>query len=205
MATGTGHVLIDTGGPKSRRELEGALAGAGCQAGGLQLIVLTHGDFDHIGNAAYLRTGFGATIAMHRDDSGMAERGDMFWNRKAGSALIRALAPLLFRFGQANRFVPDLYVEDGLSLAAHGLEATVLSIPGHSKGCIGILTAAGDLFCGDLFDNTKGPALNAIMDDPAAAEASIQKLRNCAIRTVYPGHGRPFAMEQLPFARPAGI
>jgi hydroxyacylglutathione hydrolase len=51
------------------------------------LIVITHGDFDHIGNAAYLRQKFGAKIAMHADDVGMAERGDMFWNRKKGNRL----------------------------------------------------------------------------------------------------------------------
>ena len=54
-----------------------------------------------------------------------------------------------------------------------------------------------NLFCGDLFDNTENPALNSIMDDPEAADVSVEKLRSFAINTVYPGHGRSFAMEQL--------
>ena len=108
----SGYLLIDTGGSNARSELESTLQSAGCQPGNLKLIVLTHGDFDHIGNAAYLREKFGAKIAMHEDDCGMAERGDMFWNRKSGNALIRILAPILFRFGTSNRFRPDVCLAD---------------------------------------------------------------------------------------------
>jgi len=73
----------------------------------------------------------------------------------------------------------------------------VLSIRGHSKGSIGILTENGALFCGDLLENTKGPAENSIMDDRAACKASIEKLANLPVETVYPGHGAPFSMAQF--------
>lgn len=195
VGTGAGYVLIDTGGSNQRSELERELESLGCEPGNLKLIVITHGDFDHTGNAAYLREKLGSKIAMHKDDSGMAERGDMFWNRKSGNTVIKMLAPILFSFGKANRFKPDLSIEDGYAFAQYGFDATALTIPGHSKGSIGILTASGDLFCGDLFDNTHEPALNSIIDDLAAADASIEKLSRFAINTVYPGHGRPFPME----------
>ena len=70
IETGAGYVLIDTGGSNSRKELVRELESAGCKPGLLKLIVLTHGDFDHTGNAAYLRNTFGGKIAMHMDDSG---------------------------------------------------------------------------------------------------------------------------------------
>jgi len=193
----TGYILIDTGVSNKRTDLEKKFESAGCLPGQLKLIVLTHGDFDHIGNAAYLRQKFGAKIAMHADDAGMAERGNMFWNRQKGNRLIRVLAPILFRFGAANRFQPDVVVEDGIDLSAYGFDAKVLSIPGHSKGSIGILTAGGNLLCGDLFANTDRPALNSIMDDLAAAQASIEKLKGLGIDTVYPGHGGPFPMKVI--------
>ena len=197
VETGTGYVLIDTGGSNKRSDLESKLKSEGCDPGNLKLIVLTHGDFDHIGNAAYLRTKFGAKIAMNKGDSGMAERGDMFWNRKSGSTLIKMIAPILFRFGKSNRFEPDLYIEDGYNLSDYGFNATVLTIPGHSKGSIGILTAGGDLLCGDLFDNTGKPVLNSIMDDLTAANASVEKLKSFVINTVYPGHGNPFFLPMV--------
>ena len=197
-----GFLLVDTGGSNARRELEAALSQAGCQPGDLKLIVLTHGDFDHTGNAAYLRRKFVARIAMHPDDAGMAERGDMFWNRKKGSPLFRLFAALLFRFGPENRFTADLWLKDGDDLSPHGFPATVLSIPGHSKGSLGVLTASGDLLSGDLFDNTHSPVLNAIMDNLEAAHSSVSKLSQMTIHTVYPGHGKPFPMEDYSFTNP---
>ena len=197
VKTDTGFVLIDTGASNKRAELESALASAGCKPGNLDLIILTHGDFDHISNAAYLADKFGTRIAMHKDDVGMAEHGDMFWNRSSGNALIRILAPIFYRFRKANRFRPDIYIEEGYDFSEHGFEAQALSIPGHSKGSIGLLTVGSDLFCGDLLENSGQPATNSIMDDSAACEASIQKLHGFEINTVYPGHGSPFPMDSF--------
>ena len=192
-----GFVLIDTGGAGARRALLQALAQGGCGQGSLRLILLTHGDFDHTGNAGYLRVAFGAPIAMHREDAAMGERGDMFAGRKQPNSLVRALVPLFTGFGKSERFAPDLCFDEGDDLSRYGLEATVLWLPGHSHGSIGVLTAGGQLFCGDLLENTKGPALNSLMDDRAAGQASVERLRAMAVGTVYPGHGEPFGMEAL--------
>lgn len=192
-----GFILIDTGTKNRRNKLEKELANAGCQPGALKLIILTHGDFDHIGNAAYLRKKFATQIAMHRDDLGMAQYGDMYWNRKSSNALVRKLAPILFRFSKSERFEADLYIDEGYDFSPSGLDAQAIYIPGHSKGSIGVLTSAGDLFCGDLLENTGKPSFNALMDDPATAQASLQKLKSLDIHTVYPGHGKPFLMEEL--------
>jgi len=195
IKTDKSFILIDTGFSNKRTYLEKELENAGCKPGNLKLIVITHGDFDHTGNAAYLREKYGAKIAMQYDDSGMVERGDMFWNRKKGNILIRMIAPILFGFGKSERFKPDLYVEEGYNLSGYGFDANVLYIPGHSKGSIGILTAGGDLFCGDLFTNRDNPVLNSIMDDSAVANAGVERLKSLKINTVYPGHGKPFPME----------
>jgi len=195
IETDTCCILTDTGCSNKRTDLEKELESAGCKPGNLKLIVLTHGDFDHTGNAAYLRKKFGTKIAMHNDDSGMAERGNMFWNRKKGNILLGMIARILFGFGKKERFKPDLYIEDGYNLSEYGFDANVLHIPGHSKGSIGILTADGDLFCGDLLENTDKPVLSSIIDDLAAANASVEKLKSLKINTVYPGHGKPFPME----------
>ena len=71
----------------------------------------------------------------------------------------------------------------------------VLHIPEHSKGSIGILTSGGDLFCGDLLENTDKPDLNSNMDELAGANACVEKLKKSSIKTVYPGHSKPFPME----------
>jgi hypothetical protein len=35
------------------------------------------------------------------------------------------------------------------------------------------------------------------MDDAAAANASVEKLRSLEINTLYPGHGQPFTLDTL--------
>ncbi len=197
IETDTGYILIDTGGSNMRTDLEKELESAGCKPGYLKLIVLTHGDFDHTGNAAYLRKKFGIKIAMHNGDSEMVEHGDMFWNRKKPFILIRMMVPILFGFGKSERFKPDLYIDKGYDLSEYGFDAKVLHIPGHSKGSIGILTADGNLFCGDLLENKDNPVLNSIMDDLTEANTSVEKLKSLEINTVYPGHGKPFPMERF--------
>jgi hydroxyacylglutathione hydrolase len=195
-----GCVLIDTGLSTKRAELARALDGAGCGPGDLRLIVITHGDADHAGNAAYLRGTYGARIAMHRAEWQAVERGNMLLNRGRMPFLRRTVGGLLFRFAglhTPDRFEPDLHFEDGDDLSGHGLDATVLHLPGHSQGSVGALTADGDLFCGDLLTNLGEAKPNSLVDDPAGLEASLDRLRNLEIRTVYPGHGQPFPMELL--------
>jgi hydroxyacylglutathione hydrolase len=202
----SGFLLIDTGGANRQAELERGLESAGCRPGALKLIVLTHGDFDHSGNAAYLRQKFGARIAMHACDAGMLERGDMSWNRKKGRFLLGKVVPILFKFGKSERCKPDIYLRNGDALTEFGFDARVIALPGHSSGSIGILAAAGGsspgsdqaLFCGDLLDNTRRPVLNSIMDDLEAANASLQILKSLAIHTIYPGHGQPFPANLMP-------
>jgi hydroxyacylglutathione hydrolase len=193
--TGQGFILVDTGMTNARAQLEMALDH---HIGDLKLILLTHGDFDHAGNAAYLRGKFDAPLAMHPADAGMLENGDMFWNRKIKNPLVKKLASLFIRIRPEDECTPDILLEDGASLQDYGLEASVLNTPGHSSGSLCVLTHHADLLCGDLFTNSRGsPRLNSMLYDIEAGQASLARLRSMHIKTVYPGHGEPFEWNQL--------
>jgi hydroxyacylglutathione hydrolase len=135
----------------------------GCQSGNLKLIILTHGDFYHSGNAAYFRKKFGKQVAMHKDDSGVVERGDMLWNRNKQNIRSRMVFKLLFRLGKSDRFKPDLYINEEYDFSRYGFDCKVLEIPGHSKGSIDIFTSSGNLFCGDLLANVDKPEIWSII------------------------------------------
>ncbi len=198
-----GFVLIDTGMASQRRQLTGALERAGVRPGNLELILITHADPDHVGNAPFLRETYAAKIAMHPDEAAMIETGDATQNRKPKpdrvSSLFRAamsLGRLLPGMSQPSRFSTDLLVEEGFDLSPYGLDATIIHIPGHSRGSVGLLTKAGDLFCGDLLTFNRRIA-TPIIDDMGQYHESIARLKHMNLKTIYPGHGRPIAPEQL--------
>ena len=189
-----GFILIDTGFSSKRALLLRQLEAAGCTSGMLRLILITHGDADHAGNAAFLRAKYGAKIAMHAEDTGMVEMGDMSWNRKAKPdnmslimKVMNAMVAKRAKKGSFEKFTPDMTVADNFDLTPFGLEATVLHLPGHSKGSIGVLTKEGDLFCGDLFYNMPG---FKFIDTLADHDDSIKKLKGMTVRAIYPGHGK---------------
>jgi glyoxylase-like metal-dependent hydrolase (beta-lactamase superfamily II) len=131
-----GFVLIDSSKPEKRSELEGALTEAGCAPGTLRLIALTHGDYDHCGNAAYLREKYKTKIAMHHEDAERVHRGDWSLNMKPKPdkfGLAFRLASLFIKPGPFETFEPDVSLQDGQSLSEYGLEATVLYLPGHTR------------------------------------------------------------------------
>ncbi len=202
LETNDGFVLIDTGFTTKRAIIEKALDTAGCTSENLNFILLTHGDFDHTGNCAYFREKYGSKVVMHKEDSGMVEYGDFFYSRTSINVLVKVLFKtvvflLRMNLKKRDRFKPDIYVEEGDDLSTYGFEAKVLHFPGHSKGSIGFLTSNGDLFCGDLFENTKEPSKFSLIDNHEEYNASIEKLKQYQIKTVYPGHGKPFLLEVL--------
>ncbi len=190
------NVLVDTGYRRKRKNLVSELERAGCKPDNLKLVILTHQDFDHSGNASYVREKYNASIGMHIEDSEAVKRGDMLWNRKGRNIVTRIIMKVLlflFRTGKFEKFIPDIYLDDGDDLSAYGINATVLHLPGHSKGSIGILTAEGDLICGDLFMNFRNkPDKSSLIDDKRELLESIERLRNFEIYKIYPGHGSPF-------------
>jgi len=99
--------------------------------------------------------------------------------------------------GRAKEFTPDFYLKDGQGLKDYGLAASIIHVPGHTKGSIAVLTDAGDLFIGDTMANFKQPRWSHIIQDEKDLEQSREKLKVQNIKIVYPGHGRPFLMADL--------
>jgi hydroxyacylglutathione hydrolase len=195
-----GFVLVDTGTPEKRQALEARLTKAGCARGRLQLIVLTHGDYDHAGNAAVLRERYGAPIAMHAGDSPRVERGDWrlgFKPKPDRFSFVFKEVSRLIRVGDFEVFEPDIHLEDGQSLTGFGLDAVVLHVPGHTSGSLGILVGETELVCGDLLDGVGRPSFHFFIDDMAAARDSLERLRRLGVETVYPGHGKPFPLARV--------
>ena len=190
-------MLIDTSFTSQRKALESRLDELGLKPGNLTLIILTHGDFDHVGNAAYLRNKYNAKIAMHAGDLGMVEHGNLFASRTSRGVIMRSIVKVIMfitRMGlkKKDRFKPDIILEEGDQLLEFKFDAKIVHLPGHSKGSIGILTPENDLFCGDVFRNQTEPSTATLIDNQDEFEESLEKIKNLNPLMIYPGHGKPF-------------
>ncbi len=191
---GDSFVLIDTGLRSKRFILEKKLEEHKCESGKLKCILLTHGDFDHCGNALYLSRKFKIPIGVNKNDAAILENGDMFINRKKKNKIISVITKKLMGM---EKFTPDFYLENMNDLTQFGIDAKVIHTPGHSPGSVCIITSDGECFCGDLFENIKKPQINKIVDDYKEMNNSFKKIIKYDIETIYPGHGAPFLKKDL--------
>lgn len=212
-----GFILIDTGGytfqgnptDNKRELLEKLLIENGCIPGKLRLVILTHGDVDHIANGKYLQDKYKVKIAIHKADTPLVSNlsvEKVLSNFKFNSPFLSFMSLLMRSLiikttkrivGLYQEFQPDEFIDEDYDLSQYGLDARILYLPGHTNGSIGILTKDGDLLAGDIFANIKKPvrAINAY--NFSDLQKSIQKLKELNIRTVYPGHGNPFQFSEL--------
>ena len=189
--------LIDCGGRSQRRALLRAMDEAGCAPGSLKTIFLTHGDFDHCGNAAYLRKHYGAKIAISDEDAGMVACRDMTYQRNGLPAVVKRFQLLIFSFQPEDQFEPDIRLSGFMDLSKFGFNASAAPLPGHTSGSLAFLTSEGDLFSGDLVVTRRGIKLNGLLDNPEMAKSSLKWISETHWKTLYPGHGRPISNEEF--------
>jgi len=201
--TPQGFVLVDTGVPDSWDRLCGELAAHGCTKENLKLVVLTHGDMDHIGCARRLWKEWGVPIAAHRGDLAMMATGE--GPKRRGTSLAIRIGMKLRPFRKPDLeatdspyFTPDRFLEDGDSLLPYGWDARVVHGPGHTAGSIAVLTAEGDLIVGDTASNMTRPGPGMLAEDFDEYNRTLTAFHLLPVRTVHPGHGGPFPFEKLP-------
>lgn len=68
-------IMIDGGPPGKRKSFLKQLRKLGVEPGEIKLIVLTHGDFDHIGSAKHFKEETSVQVAIHINDSPNLEKG----------------------------------------------------------------------------------------------------------------------------------
>ena len=208
IKTKNGSFLIDTGFAMNRSKLEQALALEGIAPSDIKLVIITHGDIDHIGNCAYLQKKYGLKIAVHEADADQCRTGKRNLNRKRKSSLLKKIIkPIIFNIFYKpmmkkfplEAFEPDMILSDGHDFGDIGFKAKIVHIPGHSMGSIGILTVDGDFFSGDTIINRKKPTIAEIVENEAALTASLERIKKLNIKTIYPCHGKPFPLTDLKF------
>jgi len=201
LKAGDGFVLVDTGLPTKWDPLVSHLKASGALPDKLKLVVITHGDLDHTGGAARLQKEYNARVAIHPADADQVEKGAMLEREMTNPVfkVIMKLRRLRMRGSMPAypTFTPDVLLSDGESLEPYGVDATILHLPGHTPGSIALLFPNGDIIAGDTVSNMIRPGTSPFVHDRQAMAASLDKLKSLDLKTIFPGHGKPFSADKL--------
>ncbi|MCR5669781.1 MAG: MBL fold metallo-hydrolase [Butyrivibrio sp.] len=143
----------------------------------IDLILLTHGHFDHIGGCAELSELSGAKVGAYEKEQAICK--DPYLN-------------LSNDYGMHLGITPDILYNDGDEIEAAGISMKLIATPGHTSGsCCYYIREQDILICGDtLFEESVGRT-----DFPTSSTSELirsieEKLFVLPDETVcYPGHG----------------
>ncbi len=144
----------------------------------VDLILLTHGHFDHVGGVKVLKERTKAMVHVHPED--------------AQRMLSASRQGMIFGLRVDDPPPPDAFVEDGSVVPFAGTEFRVLHTPGHTRGCVTYLLGetafVGDLIFAGSIGRTDLPGGNheELLE---SVRAKIFTLPDATV--LLPGHGPP--------------
>ncbi|MEM7552437.1 MAG: MBL fold metallo-hydrolase [Bacteroidota bacterium] len=194
------NLLIDSGDVGDGEKIEKFFTKKGLDLSAVNYLIITHGHPDHAGNAKYFQEKYGLKIIAGADelsminsggnDSELCPRGFKGWYIKNTIGKKRY-----------DPFIPDILVEDSLSLRFLGLDGKIINVPGHTDGSLIIflneLAFTGDLLGGKVTKPEK-PDYHIFMCDLEDNLNDIERIvSEPGITTWYPGHFGPLKTEDI--------
>jgi glyoxylase-like metal-dependent hydrolase (beta-lactamase superfamily II) len=178
-------VLIDTGYISGFEETEKSITRLGVNLRDISLIISTHTHCDHIGGNHRIQQRSGCDIALHRVGKYFIDSRDDWstWWRYYNQ--------------DAEFFTCTRSLEDGEIITLGPHEFQVLYTPGHASDGIVLYNQRDKiLISSDTLWQTDMAVMTLRIEGSRALfdmQASLQKIENLEVQTVYPGHGRPFS------------
>lgn len=177
-------ILIDTGYVSQFAETERLLSALGVNIIDVSLIINTHTHCDHIGGNYLIQQKSGCDIALHKVGKHFVDTRDdwsTWWK---------------YYNQEANFFKCSGTLEDGDTIIIGPCAFQVIYTPGHASDGI-VLYNSDEKFIissDTLWENDMAVITLRIEGSDALfrLQESLQKIEGLDVKTVYPGHGKPF-------------
>jgi hydroxyacylglutathione hydrolase len=202
-----GYLLVDAG-PMGKADLFfKRLEKSGVLPGQIKLIVLTHAHYDHAGCLSEIKKECRCPVMAHGFEAFFLK-----------NPVFRLADPSLdhlptveeyqgFRVVQREKTYrfeamdPEYPLDREVSLEDFGFSAKIVFTPGHTPGSLSVITRDQEAFIGDLALNTfpfgAGPCFPQYSFNHGQQIQSWEKIQRLGVKTVFPGHGRPFEADQF--------
>lgn len=172
----TKNALIDTGVAGQFTVLRRRLSELGLRVRDVNLIILTHEHYDHIGATAFFHRS--AVVAAHHLAANKLELQDEF-------------VTFLTHDRPSKPFWVDIWLEHGSVIDLGNYELEVRHTPGHTSGCICLYEPrARLLFTGDTVFAGGTLSEIAVSGNVSDYVNSVRGLSSLKVKHIYPGHGR---------------
>jgi len=190
--------MIDTGARGQMTRIKRLIQRKRIPLKDIGLVIITHAHMDHTGNTRKIKEATGANIAIHHSELEWLEAGfapvppGRTWLGKFVSRLGQHSPPITVDPVSADIIIGD----EEFPMHDYGISGKIIHTPGHTRGSVCLCLESGEAFVGDLAMSARfmrfTPGLSIFADDEEELKSSLEKLLKMGIKTVYPGHGRPF-------------
>lgn len=199
-----GWCLVDTGYPQQEKKFWKRLAEKKIEPKDIKYVFLTHHHADHAGYLASVLKKTGAQLISAEGNRLRLAAGKNDMQTYVSSFGMLILSKLSVAFVGLTQCFPPVTAEaispTDQPLEKYGITFKVLK--GHTE-CDVVMQAGEKLFCGDLLMSGAGASKHAPIwiknkFEMVKSWEKIQKMPG--IKTIYPGHGKPFSVSVLPDA-----
>lgn len=201
IVKGNNAVLVDTSIRAERSIIERAMKKNGIKKP--SAVVLTHNHFDHAGNAEFFRRKYKCDVLIHEKDYEGLRKGYTYlpdgmaqpFRWAVGFVNSRKIILPFQKFPPCPGAVP---VSDGVTLEKYGINARIISTPGHTDGSVSIIVDNEIALVGDcMVRSVNGEIFPPFAEHPDEVAGSWIRLVNTGCRLFLPAHGKENSSEHV--------
>ncbi len=138
--------IYDTGAPGNERKILRALREAGIPQAQVSVIVVSHAHWDHCGSLGALKAALKVPVILGWPDAEFMEKGENILptNFTAKSKEADTAGPGF------ESVTVEVVAREDMRLDKYGIDAWVITTPGHTEGSVSVLAGNGDCATGDF-------------------------------------------------------